>query len=91
MILSGLTAANRPEQGNAALDDAGLRSALGKSAAWSPPTELALHSAEAALVEVRASGWHNPAGQPMGPVLSVLNRSSTLGSSRSDSRPGLSP
>lgn len=79
MILSGLTAANRPEQGNAALDDAGLRSALGKSAAWSPPTELALHSAEAALVEVRASGWHNPAGQPMGPVLSVLNRSSTLG------------
>ena len=91
MILSGLTAANRPEQGNAALDDAGLRSALGKARPGHHRPNSRSASAEAALVEVRASGWHNPAGQPMGPVLGMLNRSSTLGSSRSDSRPGLSP
>lgn len=79
LLLSGLVSASAPELGGVALDDAGLRSALGKNAKWSAPTELDLHSREAALVEIQVAGAYNQLNQPLGPVLNTLNRMSTRG------------
>lgn len=79
LILDSLASAQRPVQSNRVLDEAGLRSALGKQAVWSTPTELQLRSDEAALVEVQVGAWYNPLLQPMGPALGTLNRLGTQG------------
>lgn len=91
LVLSGLGSASRPEQNGIALDKDGLRSALGDKADWSAPAELRLHSGQAVLVEIQASGWYNSAGQPMGPALGILYRTSQLGAEPYGFKPWAQP